>query len=123
MSVNVGKPRAGFRDDERWAAIAAQSDARLGSQAIVFPRLQALQLAYQTLTLAWTIARANLEGACLIFGMTRKSARVIAKAGIQTMHQRKIERGDWAEGKVWRRAPDGRVMIDLTGYQKWAESQ
>jgi len=37
--------------------------------------------------------------------------------------QRKIERGDWAEGKVWRRAPDGRVMIDLTGYQKWAESQ
>ena len=37
--------------------------------------------------------------------------------------QRKIERGDWAEGKVWRRAPDRRVMIDLTGYQKWAESQ
>lgn len=78
---------AGFRDDERWAAIATQSDARLGSQEIVFPRLQALQLAYQTLTLAWTIARANLEGACLIFGMTRKSARMIAKTGIQTMHQ------------------------------------
>ena len=78
---------AGFRDDERWAAIATQSDARLGSQEIVFPPLQALQLAYQTLTLAWTIARASLEGACLIFGMTRKSARVIAKAGIQTMHQ------------------------------------
>ena len=37
--------------------------------------------------------------------------------------QRKIERGDWSEGKVWRRAPDGRVMVDLVGYQKWAESQ
>ena len=77
----------GFHDDERWAAVATQSDARHGSQEIVFPRLQALQLAYQTLTLAWTIARANLEGACLIFGMTRKLARVIAKAGIQMMHE------------------------------------
>jgi len=34
-----------------WAAIATQSDARLGSQEIVFPRLQALQLAYQTFDL------------------------------------------------------------------------
>ncbi len=35
--------------------------------------------------------------------------------------QRKIERGDWQEGKVWRRAPDGRILIDLVGYQKWVE--
>ncbi|MFC4309083.1 excisionase [Steroidobacter flavus] len=37
--------------------------------------------------------------------------------------ERKIERGDWQEGKVWRRAPDGRVMIDLQGYQRWVESR
>jgi len=36
--------------------------------------------------------------------------------------ERKIERGDWVEGKVWRRAPDGRILIDLLGYQKWVES-
>jgi len=78
---------AGFHDDERWALIATQSDTQLGSREIVFPRLQALQLAYQTLTLAWTVAQTNLEGARLIFGMTRRSARVIAKAGIQTMHR------------------------------------
>jgi hypothetical protein len=36
--------------------------------------------------------------------------------------ERKIERGDWVEGKVWRRAPDGRILIDLAGYQKWVES-
>jgi hypothetical protein len=36
--------------------------------------------------------------------------------------ERKIERGDWAEGKVWRRAPDGRVLIDILGYQRWVES-
>jgi len=37
--------------------------------------------------------------------------------------ERKIERGDWPEGKLWRRAPDGRILIDLMGYQKWVESR
>jgi hypothetical protein len=37
--------------------------------------------------------------------------------------ERKIERGDWQEGKVWKRAPDGRILIDIVGYQKWVESQ
>ena len=36
--------------------------------------------------------------------------------------ERKIERGDWVEGKVWRRAPDGRILIDLVGYHKWVEN-
>jgi hypothetical protein len=35
--------------------------------------------------------------------------------------QRKIERGDWQQDKVWRRAPDGRILIDLVGYEKWVE--
>lgn len=35
--------------------------------------------------------------------------------------QRKIERGDWVEGKVWIRAPDGRILVDMTGYHKWVE--
>lgn len=37
--------------------------------------------------------------------------------------ERKIERGDWTEGKVWRRAPDGHIVIDLQGYQRWVENQ
>ncbi len=37
--------------------------------------------------------------------------------------ERKIERGDWQEGKVWKRAPDGRICIDLVGYEKWVESR
>jgi len=37
--------------------------------------------------------------------------------------ERKIERGDWLEGKVWIRAPDGHILIDLIGYQKWAENR
>src|SRR5882672_3279216 len=35
--------------------------------------------------------------------------------------ERKIERGDWQEGKVWRRTPDGRILIDVLGYQRWVE--
>ena len=37
--------------------------------------------------------------------------------------ERKIERGDWVEGKVWRRAPDGHILVDLQGYQRWVENQ
>jgi len=37
--------------------------------------------------------------------------------------QRKIERGDWQEGKVWKRAPDGRILIDVQGYEKWIEGR
>ncbi len=36
--------------------------------------------------------------------------------------EHKMRRGEWEEGKVWRRAPDGRVVIDLDGYEKWVES-
>lgn len=37
--------------------------------------------------------------------------------------QTKISRGIWIEGREWRRAPDGRVLIDMRGYEKWVESQ
>jgi len=34
----------------------------------------------------------------------------------------KIQRGFWMEGRVWRRAPDGRVLIDEDGYNEWVEN-
>jgi len=37
--------------------------------------------------------------------------------------ERKIERGDREEGKVWRRAPDGHIMIDIAGYHRWVEGR
>lgn len=49
-------------------------------------------------------------------------ANAITGYSVKAM-ERKIERGDWPEGKVWRRAPDGRILIDILGYQKWAESR
>ena len=35
--------------------------------------------------------------------------------------QCKIHRGEWPEGKVWRRAPDGHIVIDVPGYYRWVE--
>lgn len=31
----------------------------------------------------------------------------------------KIKRGDWLEGAVFMKAPDGRILIDLEGYEEW----
>jgi hypothetical protein len=37
--------------------------------------------------------------------------------------ERKIERGDWIEGKVWIRAPDGRILLNIPGYERWVEGR
>jgi hypothetical protein len=34
--------------------------------------------------------------------------------------QTKISRGVWIQGRVWVRAPDNRVLIDMDGYNRWA---
>lgn len=36
---------------------------------------------------------------------------------------RKVETGVWREGKEYRRAPDGHIMIDLEGVRRWVENQ
>lgn len=36
--------------------------------------------------------------------------------------RRKIEEGHWLEGKQFRRAPDGHILIDLEGYYQWVEN-
>ena len=33
----------------------------------------------------------------------------------------KIRDEIWKENEVWKRAPDGRVLIDREGYEKWVE--
>lgn len=33
----------------------------------------------------------------------------------------KIDRGDWLEGEVWERAPDGRILMDCVGYERWVQ--
>jgi hypothetical protein len=35
--------------------------------------------------------------------------------------ERKIEGGVWIEGREYRRGPDGRIYVDLKGYERWVE--
>jgi hypothetical protein len=35
--------------------------------------------------------------------------------------RRKIESGVWLEGREFRRAPDGHVLISVKGYEQWVE--
>ena len=35
----------------------------------------------------------------------------------------KIERGVWVQGREWRKAPDGRILVGRREYDKWAESE
>ncbi|MGB9088139.1 MAG: excisionase [Pseudomonas farsensis] len=34
----------------------------------------------------------------------------------------KVKNGTWAQGRIWRKAPDGRITINIAEYDKWAES-
>jgi len=35
----------------------------------------------------------------------------------------KIKRGVWQEGTHWRKAPDGRIFINLRAIQAWVEGK
>jgi hypothetical protein len=37
--------------------------------------------------------------------------------------RRKIEEGVWIEGKHYRRAPDGRITMNVPEYYKWVEKK
>lgn len=34
----------------------------------------------------------------------------------------KIRDAIWPEGKIWKKAPDNRVLIDVEGYREWVET-
>jgi hypothetical protein len=37
--------------------------------------------------------------------------------------RRKIEEGAWVEGRQYKRAPDGHILVDMEGYARWVEGQ
>ena len=69
-----------FRNAEWWRQIecgqggSAARPASLGC----FPRLQAIQLAQATLTIAWSLVRSSREAATVIFGLTPECAARLA---------------------------------------------
>lgn len=37
--------------------------------------------------------------------------------------QRKIESGVWQQGREYRIAPDGHVLVDMKGYEQWVDGR
>ncbi|GAA4652040.1 hypothetical protein GCM10023116_43240 [Kistimonas scapharcae] len=37
--------------------------------------------------------------------------------------ENKMEQGVWPQGRIWKKAPDGRRVINKKEYDRWAESQ
>jgi hypothetical protein len=37
--------------------------------------------------------------------------------------EQKIARGDWAKGKHYRKAADGRIYVDMEGFAKWVAGE
>lgn len=35
----------------------------------------------------------------------------------------KIREGKWIEGRHYRKAPDGHILVDLKAYEEWVENQ
>lgn len=66
---------------------------------------------------AWGTESSRAHGADYVTipvaaAMTGYSAKAI---------RRKIEAGVWLEGREFRRAPDGHVLISVKGYESWVE--
>ena len=34
----------------------------------------------------------------------------------------KIRNGHWGEGRQYRKGPDGRIYIDMQGFEKWVQT-
>jgi hypothetical protein len=35
----------------------------------------------------------------------------------------KVKGGAWVEGRIWRKAPDGRIFLNLDEFERWVESE
>jgi hypothetical protein len=49
-------------------------------------------------------------------------ANVLTGYSVKAM-QNKIACSVWQQDKVWKRAPDGRILIDMVGFHKWVEGR
>lgn len=77
----------GFRNVEFWHQIESGQSASSSQWSLqgCFPRLQAIELAQTTLTLAWTSAQSSREAATAIFGLVPECAATLARIGVQAI--------------------------------------
>lgn len=98
---------AGFQDERRWASPARASELPEPG-AVELPLARSVELTQMTVTLAWSIARAHSEAACIIFGMSPRCARLVAGLSVHRipfLAERNAPhvRPAWADDpEIWR---------------------
>ena len=35
----------------------------------------------------------------------------------------KVKNGTWVQGRIWRKAPDRRIFLNLAEFERWVESE
>lgn len=104
---------AGFNEEELWEAIARRV-APASAAACGVPHWQAVELAHMTFMLAWTVARADTEGARIIFGMAPPCARIISSLSVHRI-QGLAEQHHDAIRPAWEDHPEiWRHLLSLT---------
>lgn len=53
--------------------------------------------------------------------LVRKFAELTGYSENAVRH--KIKGGVWVEGRIWKKAPDGRVFVNVDEFERWVESQ
>jgi hypothetical protein len=66
----------GFHDETRWGS--QTSERRLPEEVSGLSPGRTIELTQMAVTLAWTIARASPEAACVIFGMTSSCVQLVS---------------------------------------------
>lgn len=54
--------------------------------------------------------------------VTEAAAALATGYSVKAIQEKRYD-GVWVRGQVWVKAPDGRVLISIQGYNKWAASQ
>jgi hypothetical protein len=93
----IGRRQIRAADGQHRQPLAATAK-RPGKQDVLAPANASATAPYVTIPLA--------------AALTGYSAKAI---------RRKIECGVWLEGREFRKAPDGHVLISIKGYQQWVE--
>jgi hypothetical protein len=60
---------------------------------------------------AFTAPNPLIDKFCELTGYSRKAV------------EKKIENGTWLEGREFHRAPDGRIVMDIDGYNRWVRHE
>jgi hypothetical protein len=53
--------------------------------------------------------------------LVKRSAEVTGYSENAVRH--KVKDGTWVQGRIWRKAPDGRIFLNLAEFERWAESE